>query len=167
MQLLEAVSFLHEHKICHRDIKPDNILVRSYDPPDSMLTDFGCASDSPKILYDRPGTIPYLAPEQVERKFHGPAVDYWSCGIIGLELIRKRAISRRILPGREYEDHRFFLQHSGLPLGLSSRSMLEEDPNSRMTAMQALQMLRASCGKTSKNKRRIELTSSDDLGYQI
>lgn len=49
-------------------MKPDNILVRSYEPPDAMLTDFGCASDNPTILYDWPGTVPYLAPEQVEGK---------------------------------------------------------------------------------------------------
>lgn len=154
MQLLEAVSFLHEHKICHRDIKPDNILVRSYDPPDSMLTDFGCASDSQRILYDRPGTIPYLAPEQVEKKTHGPAVDYWACGIIALELIRKKVISRRILPGQELEDHWTFLSQSSLPLGSVSKSMLVEDPDQRIDADQGLELLRAKGGTLGKHKRR-------------
>jgi serine/threonine protein kinase len=39
-QLLETVQYIHEHKICHRDIKPDNIL---YDRPKRriIVIDFG------------------------------------------------------------------------------------------------------------------------------
>lgn len=140
-QLLEAIAFLHRHGIWHRDVKPDNILVRSYEPPEAMLTDFGCASDNPNILYDRPGTIPYLAPEQVEGKTHGRAVDYWSCGIVGLELTKRKAISSRIMPGRDPSDHRNYLKGLGSTLARCSWAMMEVDPNSRMTADEALEIL--------------------------
>lgn len=55
-----------------------------------MLTVFGCASDKEVIRYDKLGTIPYLA---LEGKTHGKAVGYWSCGIVGLELVRSEPIS--------------------------------------------------------------------------
>ena len=137
-QLLEGVAFLHKHGICHRDIKPDNILVRSYDPPEAMLTDFGCASERPQILYDSPGTISYLAPEQVEGKMHGRAVDYWSCGVVGLEFILEKTVGTRILAGRSLARHQEFLLSSQSPLNVCALAMLQVDPDSRMTAAEAL-----------------------------
>jgi serine/threonine protein kinase len=62
-QVLEGIAFLHEKGITHRDIKPANLLVQSYDPPLAKVTDFGSATAKKTILYDWPGTIPYLAPE--------------------------------------------------------------------------------------------------------
>jgi serine/threonine protein kinase len=137
-QLLEGVAFLHEHGICHRDIKPDNILVRSYDPPEAMLTDFGCASDRPQILYDSPGTISYLAPEQVEGNMHGRAVDYWSCGVVGLELILEKTVGTRIQAGHSLARYQEFLRSSQSPLNVCALAMLQAKPDSRMTAAEAL-----------------------------
>jgi serine/threonine protein kinase len=137
-QLLEGIAFLHEHGICHRDVKPDNILVRSYDPPEAMLTDFGCASDRTQIPYDFPGTISYLAPEQVEGQTHGRAVDYWSCGVVGLELVLGEAVRTRILPGHRLAQYQDCLRPSQSPLNMCALAMLQLDPDSRMTAAEAL-----------------------------
>jgi serine/threonine protein kinase len=141
-QLLEGVAFLHEHGICHRDIKPDNILVKSYDPPEAMLTDFGCASDKAQIPYDCPGTISYLAPEQVEGRTHGPAVDYWSCGVVGLELVLGKVVGSRILPGHRLAQNQDYLRKSESRLNVCALAMLQLDPESRMTAAEALPYLR-------------------------
>jgi serine/threonine protein kinase len=155
-QLLEAIAFLREHGIWHRDVKPDNILVRSYEPPDAMLTDFGCASDNLTIPYDRPGTVPYLAPEQVEGKTHGRAVDYWSCGLVGLELILRRAITSRVTPERNLPDYQNSLKISDSPLATCSIAMLQVDPNTRMTAADALSLFTSTPKTRASNKRRIE-----------
>jgi serine/threonine protein kinase len=154
-RLLEAVAFLHLHGICHRNIKPDNILVRSYDPPEAMLTGFGCASHRIQIPYGCPGTISYLAPEQVEGQTHGPAVDYWSCGVVGLELVLGKVVGSRILPGHRLAQYQDCLRESESPLNVCALAMLQLDPYLRMTAAEALPYLlkawrkrgrRGSCG---------------------
>ena len=40
-QLTGALAYLHEHKIAHRDVKPENVLVSSDEPPRVTLIDFG------------------------------------------------------------------------------------------------------------------------------
>jgi serine/threonine-protein kinase len=40
-RLLKLVRYLHEHERVHRDIKPDNIILRNENPADPVLVDFG------------------------------------------------------------------------------------------------------------------------------
>jgi serine/threonine protein kinase len=160
VQLLEAVAFLHENGFCHRDIKPENILVRSYEPPEAMLTDFGCASDKETIMYDWPGTVPYLAPEQAEGKTHGRAVDYWSCGLVGVELSLGGRIKSRLMPGPNLMAVHEHLRKENTPLAKCSRAMLEEDPKTRMTAAQSLNFF------SSLKETGLSL-SSPTMAYQL
>ncbi|KAJ5199837.1 hypothetical protein N7472_005041 [Penicillium cf. griseofulvum] len=135
------ISPLWNGTFCLLDIKPDNILVRSFDPPDVMLTGFECASDATNIPYDdKTGTEHYLAPEQAEVKTHNRAVDYWGCGMIGLELIGNRPIGCRIMPGPSLAYHHKLLDDSreNPPLARCSRKMLEAAPGLRLTAAGAL-----------------------------
>jgi serine/threonine protein kinase len=59
-QALASLAWLHDKMgIAHRDIKPANLVVGRYDPPSMMIIDLGCATLETKVLYDRPGTVPY------------------------------------------------------------------------------------------------------------
>lgn|GEM_PF-4659260 len=41
--LMQGIAHAHAHGVVHQDISFGNVLVRGSDPPDALLTDFGCA----------------------------------------------------------------------------------------------------------------------------
>lgn len=88
-QMTEALSRLHKNHLIHRDIKPDNILLRSREPLNIALTDFGIASqlaiDIARKATKSAHTIPYAAPEAFSDQA-GKAGDWWSMGVILLEI---------------------------------------------------------------------------------
>ncbi|PXF45983.1 putative myosin light chain kinase [Gracilariopsis chorda] len=94
-RLLHALAYLHAENICHRDVKPDNILLTAH-PNDNLwattarLSDFGLAAfvDEEAHLTDIVGTPNYLAPEIIsrhpddnQRLGYGPPVDVWAAGV--------------------------------------------------------------------------------------
>ena len=54
----------------HRDIKPDNLLIKSRLTNEICLTDFGLGtfSNEKPYLYPKCGTPGYVAPEVINRK---------------------------------------------------------------------------------------------------
>eukprot|EP00397_Hematodinium_sp_SG-2012_P001850 GEMP01001855.1.p1 GENE.GEMP01001855.1~~GEMP01001855.1.p1 ORF type:complete len:1211 (+),score=310.88 GEMP01001855.1:48-3680(+) len=86
-QLVKALHYLHSHRVTHRDMKPQNILVG----PDRTvkLCDFGFAramSNNTVVLTSIKGTPLYMAPELVQELPYNHTVDIWSLGVILYEL---------------------------------------------------------------------------------
>ncbi|KAH6668299.1 kinase-like domain-containing protein [Halenospora varia] len=158
-QILEAIAFMHKNGLSHRDIKPQNIVVTTYDPPRAQIIDFGSATFAKSTLYDSPGTVKYLAPEQVKGKYHGCEVDYWACALVGIELIGYKLHSR-IATEKEFGALRESLDSDTLKSHLMTsycKKMLNYDPGNRLTAEAALQeyfseyLLRDGKGKRKKS----------------
>lgn len=108
-QLLEAVGYLHSHRIVHNDLKPENILI-SYNGNTLKLIDFGLSDDDAHYLIKTPGCTPlYAAPELLARTAPDFRSDIYSIGLIIQELFGKkyRHISNKCLrknPSRRYSD---------------------------------------------------------------
>ncbi|KAF3004395.1 hypothetical protein E8E13_010133 [Curvularia kusanoi] len=86
--LVSAVTYLHEQKIRHKDLKPSNILMAEYG---LYLSDFGTATDfsllSQSATDNERGTPKYFAPEVAEWEPNGRAADIFSLGCILLEIL--------------------------------------------------------------------------------
>jgi serine/threonine protein kinase len=83
--ILSGMAYLHAHKIVHRDMKPENVLLGGTpDAPVAKLTDFGLStflSDGHKI-YSTVGTPSYVSPELCAGVPYGTPADMWSCGVV-------------------------------------------------------------------------------------
>ena len=60
-QILSAVEYLHNHRICHRDIKLENVLLNAQNT--AKLCDFGFATHTCRKCVGQYGTLGYAAPE--------------------------------------------------------------------------------------------------------
>ncbi|XP_017806477.1 cyclin-dependent kinase 3 isoform X3 [Papio anubis] len=87
-QLLQGVSFCHSHRVIHRDLKPQNLLINELGA--IKLADFGLARafGVPLRTYTHEVvTLWYRAPEiLLGSKFYTTAVDIWSIGCIFAEM---------------------------------------------------------------------------------
>jgi len=93
-QLLEGIAYCHKHRVLHRDLKPQNLLIDSHGL--IKLADFGLARafGLPVRPYTHEVvTLWYRAPEVLlGAKFYSTAVDTWSLGCIFAEMLTRRPL---------------------------------------------------------------------------
>ncbi|SPN73821.1 Serine/threonine-protein kinase PrkC,serine/threonine-protein kinase,Predicted ATPase,TOMM system kinase/cyclase fusion protein,Protein kinase domain [Chlamydia serpentis] len=86
--IAQALEYLHNRDILHKDIKPENILITSQGK--IKLIDFGLAAWDSEIYSSHPevaGTPYYMSPEQRQGEPHSTASDIYALGLLAYELI--------------------------------------------------------------------------------
>ena len=87
--VISGLNYLHNKKIIHKDIKPENLVfdINGY----LHITDLGIS----KIYHEEnseenSGTPGYMAPEVLFNKNHDYSVDFFALGVIGYEIIMRQ-----------------------------------------------------------------------------
>ncbi|KAI0211951.1 Mitogen-activated protein kinase kinase kinase 13-A [Lamellibrachia satsuma] len=79
-QITNGMSYLHSHKIIHRDLKSPNVLISKGDV--AKISDFGTSREwnekSTKMSFA--GTVAWMAPEVIRNEPCSEKVDIWSFG---------------------------------------------------------------------------------------
>jgi len=142
--MVSGLAYLHSQRICHSDIKPENILVGE----DGVLklADFGLSrlliqGQSSAYFDQKDGTLAFQAPEcldeNIERKFSMFPTDIWALGVTLYQLKYGH------LPFHGEDDHKLTWQIKNGSVEIPESededfkkmitAMLEKNPAKRMT----------------------------------
>jgi predicted ATPase/class 3 adenylate cyclase len=179
-QVASALQYAHERKFIHRDVKPENMLLGRQE--EVLLSDFGLAalshSSASLSTQEAIGTLPYMAPEQIEGHPRAASDQYalgvvvyeWLCGARPFEGTATEVMVQQLTmpppPLRE--------RIPTIPLGIEQVVLkaLAKDPKARFASVKdfAAALERASqraLAPTGQQASEQPATGSDDAtGYE-
>ncbi|XP_072322551.1 serine/threonine-protein kinase 33 isoform X1 [Scyliorhinus torazame] len=156
--LASAIAYLHKNDIVHRDLKLENILVKSNESNSEIdmklnikVTDFGLSVQkggvgSDKMLQATCGTPLYMAPEVLSAHQYTQQCDTWSIGVIMYTLLSgdppfvansEEKLAELVNKGELHFDDSVLQEISDGAKDVLSR-LLKVDPAHRITANELL-----------------------------
>ncbi|GES90731.1 putative calmodulin-dependent protein kinase type 1 [Rhizophagus clarus] len=134
--IIEAVKYLHDKDIVHRNLKPENIIFRTKeDEFDLIICGFHLSRIvGSEVLNTICGTPSYMAPEIFRNSGYGKPIDLWSIGVITYFLL----FGFVPFDGNYEEiDEKCWEKVSDIAKDFINK-LLTINPDSRLTAHQAL-----------------------------
>jgi serine/threonine protein kinase len=137
-EIVLALGYLHSQNIIYRDLKPENLLLAM--DGHVCLTDFGLVKENlgyGDVTHTFCGSPEYLAPEILQGKGYGRAVDWWALGTFIYEMLEGlppfydedvAEMNRRILRQPLYFDAAHFSSEAMSLL----EGLLQRDPDKRL-----------------------------------
>ena len=137
----EGLEAAHGRSIVHRDLSPDNIILRGDDPAEAVVIDFGIAKDTNPgaetiVGNEFAGKYAYAAPEQLSGKTDARS-DIYSLGALLLANFRGKSPDVGANPMEVVQKKNDPLDTSTVPEPLKTLldKMTAPDPNDRFQSM--------------------------------
>ena len=136
-RVTEGLKAAHTRNIVHRDLSPDNIILRNGEPSQAVIIDFGIAKDTNPgaetiVGNEFAGKYSYAAPEQMAGLTDARS-DIYSLGALLLANFRGKSPSLGNNPMEVVENKKLPLDTDGLPPPFKQliERMCDPDPDSR------------------------------------
>ncbi|MCB1365092.1 MAG: protein kinase [Rhodobacteraceae bacterium] len=143
-RVAEGLEAAHARNIVHRDLSPDNIILRDGDPAQAVIIDFGIAKDTNPgaetiVGNEFAGKYAYAAPEQLNGQTDARS-DIYSLGALLLANFRGAAPDMGRNPMQVVELKKRPLDTAGVPEPLKTliERMTDPDPEARMQSASAV-----------------------------
>jgi len=171
-QVAAGLQYAHERKLIHRDVKPENMLVGRN--AEVLLSDFGLAalshSSGSLSTKEAIGTLPYMAPEQIEGHPRA-ASDQYALGIVVYEWLcgsrpfdgspTEVMVQQLTMPPPPLHE-----KVATIPLGIEQVVLraLAKDPKSRFASVQAFAAALEQASQVGLATEAIPQTGQQDHG---
>ncbi|TNJ26944.1 Kinase, NEK [Giardia muris] len=135
-----GLKYLHQKKLIHRDVKPDNIFILS----DGLyvLGDFGlvCPESGTSMAHSNVGVPMYRAPELHLGQGYDSAIDIWALGLIAYTLLSGEPPFQDLREIGTKDPHP--LNHCSIDLSELVQKMLTKNPTDRPKASEIYRLAR-------------------------